>query len=314
MYYLAGMARREVKVVLGGDGGDELFGGYDRYYGSRYVEYYALTSEVFRRDVIGKLLRYLPDGFWYKSLTHKLRWLNHLSFAEGGRRYARSLGYFYFTEEFRPALLGERLKTELKDFDPEEAICSYFDCADADEILDKMLLSDSMIRLPDHSVMILDRTTMAHGLEARSPFLDHELAEFSATIPTALKVRGRTRRYIQTRLAQRYLSREILQRKKQGFSSALPYLLADEFRVLFDTFLSHSHLVRDGYLNHEPIAALLTQHLGKKVDHGNRLWLLCNAEIWYRMAIDGWSRDQVRERLNVNASVRATEDRLRASA
>jgi asparagine synthase (glutamine-hydrolysing) len=314
MYYLAGAARREVKVVLGGDGGDELFGGYDRYYGSRYVEYYALTSEVFRRDIIGKLLRRVPDGFWYKSLSHKLKWLNYLSFAEGGRRYARSLGYFYFTEEFRSTLLGEKLKAELKDFDPEEAICAYFDCADADEILDKMLLSDSMIRLPEHSVMILDRTTMAHGLEARSPFLDHELAEFSAKIPASLKVRGRTRRYIQSRLAERYLPREILQRKKQGFSSALPYLLADEFRVLFETFLSDSHLVRDGYLNHEPIAALLTQHLRKKVDHGNRLWLLCNAEIWYRMAIDGWSRERVRERLDATGAGRDTAECFKASA
>lgn len=295
MYCLAGMARREVKVVLGGDGGDELFGGYDRYYGDRYVGYYARTPQVFRKDIVGRLLRRLPDGFWYKSLSHKLKWLNHLSFVEGGRRYARSLGYFYFTEEFRPALLGEKLKAELNGFDPEETICSYFDCADANEVLDKMLLTDSMIRLPDHSVMILDRTTMAHGLEARSPFLDHKLAEFMAQIPVSFKVRGRTRRYLQSRLAERYLPQEILRRKKQGFSSALPYLLADEFRLLFKAFLSGSHLVRDGYLKEAPIARLLAEHLNKKVDHGSRLWLLCNAEIWYRMAIEEWEKEEVRE-------------------
>ena len=314
MYYVAGMASRQVKVILGGDGGDELFGGYDRYYGHHYVQYYARTPEVFRKDFVGRMLRRLPEGFWYKSAGHKLKWLNYLSFADGGRRYARSLGYFYFREEFREPLFGERLKAELNGFDPEEAICSYFDCADAEEVLDKMLLSDSMIRLPEHSVMILDRTTMAHGLEARSPFLDHKLAEFCARIPVSLKVRGRTRRYIQTRLAERYLPREILRRKKQGFSSALPYLLADEFRVLFETFLSDSHLVRDGYLNHEPIAALLTQHLGKKVDHGNRLWLLCNAEIWYRMAIDGWSRGEVREGLDVTRSGSARAHTVKAWA
>ena len=88
-----------------------------------------------RKDFVGRMLRRLPEGFWYKSAGHKLKWLNHSSFADGGRRYARSLGYFYFREEFREPLFGERLKAGLNGFDPEEAICSYFDCADAEEVL-----------------------------------------------------------------------------------------------------------------------------------------------------------------------------------
>ena len=297
MYYIAQMARREVKVVLGGDGGDELFGGYDRYYGNRYVKYYALLPKALRQHAIKQLIRRMPGGFWYKSLSHKLNWLNQLSFAEGGRRYARSLSYFYFTEEFRDVLYGSTLKRCLNGFDPEQAIYSHFDCDNADDLVDKMLFADTMVRLPDHSVMILDRTTMAHGLEARSPFLDHKLVEFVAQIPASLKVRGHTRRYIQTRLAERYVPAEILKRKKLGFSSALPYLLADEFRCLFNTFLVDAHLVRDGYLQERAVQSLLTEHLGKKVDHGNRLWLLCNAELWYRMAIEGWTKSQVREQL-----------------
>jgi asparagine synthase (glutamine-hydrolysing) len=297
MYYIAQMARREVKVVLGGDGGDELFGGYDRYYGNRYVKYYALLPPALRRNVVRLLVDHMPGKFWYKSLNHKLNWLNQLSFAEGGRRYARSLSYFYFTEEFREALYGHDLKKNLNGFDPEETIYSHFDCDNADDLVDKMLFTDTMIRLPDHSVMILDRTTMAHGLEARSPFLDHKLVEYVARIPASFKVHGRTRRYIQTRLAERYLPATILQRKKIGFSSALPYLLADEFRHLFNTFLGDAHLVRDGYLRGEPIQGLLAEHLGKKADHGNRLWLLCNAELWYRMAIEGWTKSQVRDQL-----------------
>ncbi len=297
MYYISEMAHREVKVVLGGDGGDELFGGYDRYYGNRYVEYYAILPEAFRRHVMSRALRLMPDGFWYKSLSHKLKWLNQLSFVEGGLRYAQSLSYFYFTEEYRRILYGDRLCSGLNGFDPLETIYSYFDCGNATDPLDKMLYADSMVRLPDHSVMILDRTTMAHGLEARSPFMDHNLAEFVARIPASLKVRGHTLRYIQTRLAERYLPIELLQRKKQGFSSALPYLLANEFQQLFKTFLSDSHLVHDGYLREEPIRHLLAEHLQRKVDHGNRLWLLCNAEIWYRMGIEGWTKEQLKDQL-----------------
>jgi asparagine synthase (glutamine-hydrolysing) len=160
-----------------------------------------------------------------------------------------------------------------------------------------MLFADSMIRLPDHPVMILDRTTMAHGLEARSPFMDHKLTEFVARIPSNLKVKGRTRRYIQKRLASRYLPSEIVNRKKQGFSSGLPYMLDNEFRFLFKTFLYASHLVRDGYLQENSIQTLLREHLSKEADHANRLWLLCNAELWYQMAIEGKSIGNIKSDL-----------------
>lgn len=296
MYYIAEMARRHVKVVLGGDGGDELFGGYDRYYGNHYADYYALLPKSFRKRFMGMVLRRLPEGFWYKSVSHRLRWLNQMSLVEGGRRYAESLGYFYFTEVFRERLYGAKLKERLNGFDPGEVIRSHFDCDNASELLDKMMYTDSMIRLPDHSVMVLDRTTMAHGLEARSPFMDHTLVEFVARIPASLKVRGSTRRYIQTRIAERYLPPAILRRKKLGFSSALPYMLAEEFRTLFHIFLSDSHLAREGYIEEQGIQHLLTEHLSKKADHGNRLWLLCNAEIWHRMCIEGWPMERVRER------------------
>jgi asparagine synthase (glutamine-hydrolysing) len=123
------------------------------------------------------------------------------------------------------------------------------------------------------------------------------LTEFAARIPSSFKVRGRTLRYIQLRLAERYLPPPLLKREKQGFSSPLPYLLAEEFRQLFQAFLADSLLIRDGYLSREPVASLLAQHLSGKIDHGNRLWLLCNAEIWYRMSIAGWSQEQVQERL-----------------
>ena len=297
MYYLSQMARQEVKVVLDGTGGDELFGGYDRYYGNQYVDYYALLPEAFRKNFMSKLLAYLPDGSWYKSASHKLKWLHQLSFAKGGRRYAQSLSYFYFTDELREAVYGDKLKRTLNGYDPQEIIYSYFDCDNASDLVDKMLFADSMVRLPDHPVMILDRTTMAHGLEARSPFMDHKLAEFVAQIPASMKIRGRTRRYIQTRLAERYLPPELVHRKKQGFSSGLPYMLATEFRHLFQIFLSDSHLVNDGYLRDEPIQELLTEHLSKRADHGNRLWLLVNAEIWYRMAIERLPKERMKEQL-----------------
>ena len=150
-----------------------------------------------------------------------------------------------------------------------------------------MLYADSHVRLPDHSVMILDRMTMAHGLEARSPFMDHELAEFAARLPARLKVRGRSLRYIEMRLAERYLPKALLRRPKQGFSSALPYMLKDEYRLLFEFFLRDAHLARDGLFRQSTVERLLDEQQRGRADHGNRLWLLLHSEAWYRMFMEG---------------------------
>jgi asparagine synthase (glutamine-hydrolysing) len=299
MYHLSKLARKEVKVALGGDGGDELFGGYDRYYGNILVSYYALLPESIRKHILGKILNLVPEGFWYRSFSHKLRWMHQMSFFQGGGRYAKSLSYFYFSDGFKNELYSNKFLETVGAFDPETSIKNYFDSDNTEELIDKMLYADSMTRMPDHPNMILDRMTMAHGLEARCPFLDHKLAEFCATIPPRFKVRGTKRRYIQVELAKRYLPPPLITRKKQGFNSPLTYLLADEFRLLYKIFLSDSSLVRDEYLNKSAIDRLLNEHLSKKVDHGNRLWLLCNAEVWYRMFINNESRESMKKLLDV---------------
>ena len=105
-------------------------------------------------------------------------------------------------------------------------------------------------------------------------------------------------RIVQRRLAARYLPAEILARPKQGFSSALPYLLRREYRLLYDRFLPDSLLVKSGVLRRNTIDLLLKSHLSGRVDHGNRLWLLINAELWYRMMIPGTDRESLRAELN----------------
>lgn len=290
---IAELARGEVKVVLGGDGGDELFGGYDRYYGNVLVSYYARLPAPLRRKVIGGILKLLPEGYWYRSLSHQLRWLQQMSFYEEGERYAKSLGYAYFSDGYRTNLYTDAFRREVRFFDPGETIREYFGSDHASDAIDRMLYADSMLRMPDHPIFILDRMSMAHGLEARAPFLDHELAEFCARIPSRYKVRKTQLRFIEGELAKKYLPAPVLSRKKQGFSSPLPYLLAGEFRRLYSTFLEKSSLVRDEIFNRDAIENILREHLRGHRDHGNRLWLLCNAEIWYRMHIEQIDRASI---------------------
>lgn len=300
-WFVAKLAARHVKVVLGGDGGDELFGGYDRYYGFQFADHYARIPRLVRNQLLGPLLDAASGGNWYKSRTHQLKWLHRLAQHSGGRRYAAALNYFYFESSARTRLYGERMMAELGRFDAEQFICESFEHALAKQPLDRMLATDLEARLPDHPVMITDRMTMAHGLEARSPFMDHKLAEFCARLPVDLKVKGRNLRVLQMRLARQYLPAEVLARPKQGFASAMPYMMRNEYPSLFRTLLSDSQLVREGYLNAAAIAELLDAHLSGRADHATRLWLLANSEIWYRMAIQQESRDSMRARLASDA-------------
>jgi asparagine synthase (glutamine-hydrolysing) len=290
---IAQMARRHVKVVLGGDGGDELFGGYDRYYGNRYADRFATIPYAARRFLIGPALKMIPDGEWYKSVGHQLKWLHRLTFFQGGERYVESLAYSYLNRSFKESFYGSEMERMQREFDPGALMREAFDRVPAADAVDRMLYADCQSRLADHPVMIQDRMTMAHGLEARSPFMDHELAEFAARLPGRLKVRGRSLRYIQVQLAKRHLPAEVLTRKKQGFSSALPYLLKDELNTLYDLFLRDMELAKDGILRQSPVNQILDQHRHGKQDHGNRLWLLVNSEVWYRMCIQGQRQDDI---------------------
>jgi len=292
-YQVAELASRHVKVVIGGDGGDELFGGYDRYYGNLYADRYSRVPASVRRHLLGPAMRLIPESGWYKSVGHQLRWLQRLSFLPGGARYAASLSYFYFDESRRAALYTPEARQALAQADATLALRAPFDSM-AGEAVDRMLYTDSKVRLPDHPVMITDRMSMAHGLEARSPFMDHRLAEFAASLPWQLKIQGRKLRVIQRKLAARYLPASIIERPKQGFSSALPYLLRDEYRALADRFLSDAELVRAGIFDARAIDRLLGEHFAGRADHGNRLWLLINSEVWYRMLILQQPRDDLK--------------------
>jgi asparagine synthase (glutamine-hydrolysing) len=256
-FHAAELAAGHVKVVMGGDGGDELFAGFDRYLGVNYIDYYNL----------------IPD---------RLSSLQNMS-----QRYAEATCFFRFSHQDKQALFSDELWRRLGNLNSADVIVSQFENSHADDAIDKMLYADFMTRLPEHSLMLTDRMTMAHGLEARSPFLDHQLVEFLAAFPSKLKIRGRKLKYVLRRIAQQYLPDEIVKRKKQGFMFPIAFWFGNELYNFLESFLIDSYFVKQGLFKKDSVLRLLEDHRKNRVDNHVRLWMLLNLEIWYRIYIEG---------------------------
>lgn len=298
MFHAAQIAARHVKVVLGGDGGDELFAGFDRYYGLGRIDTYSRLPQAVRQGLIGPLLARMPESFSYKSLSQKARWLHELAqLPDDAARYAGATAFFRFSHREKEALFSEEWWREVGHIQADDVIIEQYRRAPADEPLDRMLYADFMTRLPEHSLMLTDRMTMAHSLEARSPFLDHELVEYLAKFPAGLKLRGRELKYILRRLGEDYLPPEIVRRDKQGFMFPVAYWFRNELYPLVSGMLKDSHFVQTGLLRPERVNQLVEDHRQNRVDNHVRLWMLLNLDIWHRLYIEEESIPAVRERL-----------------
>jgi asparagine synthase (glutamine-hydrolysing) len=298
MFQAARLASRHVKVVLGGDGGDELFAGFDRYVGARYIDAYSLMPLPVRQGLMGPMLDRLPDSFTYKSLTQKLRWVHHLSLqATAAAQYAESTCFFRFSHEGKRALYSNQLWMELSERNSTVAITEPFNEVEADDLLDRMLYTDFVTRLPEHSLVLTDRMSMAFGLEARSPFLDHELVEFLAKVPARIKVQHHQPKYLMRKLAADYLPAPILQREKQGFMLPIAYWFRTDLFPLVSQMLEGSFFVKEGWFKKETIQRLLDEHRNNHYDHHVRLWMLLTLEVWHQLYIQGIDQGDLTEKL-----------------
>jgi asparagine synthase (glutamine-hydrolysing) len=148
-----------------------------------------------------------------------------------------------------------------------------------------MLQADVVTRLTEHSLMLTDRMTMAHSLEGRCPFLDHELAEFVARLDPHLKMRGRSLKHVMRKASEGLLPPSILRRDKQGFMFPLGYWMKGPLVPVLRHLLDDSALVRAEIFRRDAIRALLDEHLAGRADHHVRLWMLLNVEVWYRLYV-----------------------------
>jgi asparagine synthase (glutamine-hydrolysing) len=284
-YMISRFAREHIKVALSGEGSDELFGGYPTYMGARLAEYYLKLPSVVRRHLFGRLKNYLPVSSTAvpKGLFLR-RFLSHAEKTPAERHHIW-FGMFNPAEIdqlFAPDWGGPRPASS-QIFSPLDRV---LEGARFDETLGEMLYLDFRLYLEDDLLVKVDRSSMACSLELRTPFLDHRLIEFAESLPTRLKVRGFTLKYILKRAVERWLPREIVYRQKRGFSVPIASWMRNELRPLLDETLGEEKLQRQGMFNVEFVRRLVNEHWSGASDHRKTLWTLFSFQLWH----DRWQK------------------------
>jgi len=276
-WYVSQIARQHVTVVLSGDGGDELFGGYDRYIPHHRVAAFDRLSPVSLRPVAGTVARWLPHGARGKNF------LRHIGRDERGR-YLDAIRFF--ADDEKTALLSSDVLAEMGVQSAESRLAQHFDGAEDLPWASQMMRFDAVTYLPEDVLTKVDRMSMAHSIESRVPLLDNEVISFASSLPAALKIRNGRRKHILKEVAVTLLPRDLLDRPKQGFGVPLGVWFQGKLRDIFsDTLLSDRARSR-GYFQPRFVERLMHEHLSGTRDHSLRLWQLVVFERWHRQYVD----------------------------
>ena len=277
IYLLAREASRTVKMVLTGEGSDELLGGYPKHRVERLAWLYGALPGTLRRGLLAPLAHELPGRFRELKIA-----LSSLACRDWRERYVRWFGAMDFSQ--REALAGKFFSRE--ELSPEDGLQPPFDADPDASPLRRVLYFDQTSWLPDNLLERGDRMTMAASVEARVPFLDHRLAEFVSTLPDAWRVKGRTTKRVLREAARELLPADILGRRKIGFRVPVGEWLAGEMRgFLLDHLRSRASLTRS-YYDADVLDRLIDEHLSGRQRHDKLLWTLLNLEIWQRQHTD----------------------------
>jgi asparagine synthase (glutamine-hydrolysing) len=271
-YFISCLARKHVKVALSGDGGDEAFGGYDRY----------------RIHLEDRSYKWIPKwaGLWYRELIHPM-----IPYHVPGRNLAYSIS-LPWQERYTEGVSLQSFQREMgilsqdfvrSDRNPLQSFREYLDKAPATDPLSRVLYLDSKTYLPGDILTKVDRMSMATSLEARVPLLDHVFLEWVTALGPQWKMRKGEQKFILKKLAARVgVPSEVLNRPKQGFALPLGTWMCGELKELVSTTLLDAQTLQRGYFQPSGVKRMLDEHLQGRRDHSARLWRLLIFELWYR--------------------------------
>src|ERR1043166_8969585 len=278
LYLLSKFAAEHMKVVLSGDGGDELFAGYQTYQAHKLVTLYdALPG--FLKESIKMAAFHLPVSHAYLSLDYKLKQFLRGVGVSSEIRFFLWRGAFNNTE--RSELLSPEIRSQLHKENAYEEIYRYVRQSGLTKELERILYLSMKLYLQDNNLVTVDRASMANGLEVRSPLLDRDVVEFVCRFPLEYKLNGFKTKYIMKKTAEKYLPRNIVYRKKKGFGVPLAKWLNGELRDLMLARLSREAIEEQGIFDYPYVRDLIDEQLAKRKDNREPLWTLLVFQIWY---------------------------------
>ncbi len=280
MYYLAEFSRRHVTVCLSGDGGDEILGGYETYIADKLCRHTRWLSNGMRQALMKLSSWLLPVSFGKVSLDYKIR-----KFLEGHSSdidRAHASWRILFSEEEKTRLWAPSLKTHEEMSDPIEPFLEKAREVKNCHFLDRAFYVDIKTWLPDDILVKVDRSTMAHGLEARAPFLDYRLVEFAASLPVSLKIRGYQKKFLLKQANKKYLPRNVLYQKKRGFNAPVSHWITGLIKPYIEEILESDSPLFTSILCRDSVKDLYQRHRQKKQDHGLQLFALVMLHLWNR--------------------------------
>jgi asparagine synthase (glutamine-hydrolysing) len=286
-YLVSRLARESVTVILSGVGGDELFGGYRRYLGDNLWRYYQVLPGVVRRRLLPTVLARLPqdrNSAWKNNIRYAAAFVKAAEWDEA-TRYESYVGVF--SPEVRAQLFPQRSNGLDPSVLPSDTLRRYFSQCSTTDSLNRIIYVDLKTSLVDDLLLLTDKMSMAASIECRAPFVDSELVELTARIPSNLKVRGLSMKYLLKKVLKGWLPPAILRRKKRGFGAPLGSWLRKDLSFLVRETLSDTQVRKRGIFNPAAVQEIISAHESQRKDHTDHLLALISLELWSRIFLDG---------------------------
>ncbi|REJ75485.1 MAG: asparagine synthase (glutamine-hydrolyzing) [Acidobacteria bacterium] len=283
-YYVSQETRKHVTVALNGDGGDESFAGYERHAAMRLAEFYQRVPSALRTALFEAPISVLPTSEIKRSRIRDVKRFLSAARLAAGPRYSRWMTTF--DDERKSALYSSQFRSQLNGNGSRSVFADWLESDEAEGIVDRCLLTDMMTYLPNDLLVKVDIASMANSLEARSPFLDHKVIEFAASLPEELKMRRIATKSLLKKVASQLVPREVIYRPKMGFGVPIGNWFRGELKGFIRDILQSNEARSRGLFKQEEVDRMTEEHVSAKKDHTFQIWSLLMLELWFQKFVD----------------------------